>query len=224
MPEGAAYYYDEDRGWRENWDNHAVSWSELSWIDFQPTELVRELTAPYLVITGENAWSRSGAEQLYENAASEIKELRVVDGAGHFDMYDLEPYVREAMGCILDFLNTNLNAGSENAANVVSEYTERRPGSSETTLATPDDFPEAYNYGDGLAQSWAGGMNDLRLPEPNGNATVMNTAPDTSRIQALYLWKEGNVPAVTDFTPDMTGYFDEYDFGPTSRQYPCARA
>lgn len=69
-------------------------------------------------------------------------------------------------------------------------------------------------YGDGLAQSWTGGMNNLHLPEPEGNATVLNTEPDTSRIQALYLWEEGNVPAVTEFTPDMTGYFDEYDFRP----------
>ena len=94
------------------------------------------------------------------------------------------------------------------------EYTERRPGSSETTVAAPDDWPEEYDYGDGLAQSWTGGMNDLHLPEPEGNDTVLNTGPDTSRIQALYLWEEGNVPAVTEFTPDMTGYFDDYDFRP----------
>ena len=99
-------------------------------------------------------------------------------------------------------------------ASVPMEYTERRPGSSETTVATPDDFPEAYDYGDGLAQSWTGGMNNLHLPEPEGNATVLNTEPDTSRIQALYLWEEGNVPAVTEFSPDMGGYFDEYGFRP----------
>ncbi len=94
------------------------------------------------------------------------------------------------------------------------EYTERRAGTSVTTLATPDDWPEEYNYGDGLSQNWTGGMNNLHLPEPEGNATVMNTAPDPTQIQALYLWEEGNVPAVTEFTPDMNGYFDEYDFRP----------
>ena len=100
------------------------------------------------------------------------------------------------------------------ADNMPMEYTERRSGSSETTVAAPDDFPEEYNYGSGLLQDLTGAAVSRRLPEPEGNATVMNTAPDTSRIQALYLWKEGNVPAVTDFTPDMTGYFDEYDFRP----------
>ncbi len=94
--EGAAYYYNEERGYRDNWDNHAVSWSELSWADFHPEEFIAELEAPYLIITGENAWSRSGAEQLYENTTSE-KEFYVIEGAGHFDMYDLKPYVTQAL-------------------------------------------------------------------------------------------------------------------------------
>lgn len=106
--EGAAYYYNEDRGWRDNWDNHAVSWSELSWVDFQPAEFIRDLQAPYLIITGENAWSRPGAEELYENTTSE-KEIYVIDGAGHFDMYDLEPYVTEAMEHIAPFFEAHLN-------------------------------------------------------------------------------------------------------------------
>ncbi len=100
------------------------------------------------------------------------------------------------------------------AASIPMEYTERRPGTSETTLATPADWPEAYDYGDGLAQNWTGGMNNLHLPEPEENSTVINTAPDASRIQALYLWEVGNVPAVTEFTPNMCGYFDDYDFRP----------
>ena len=30
----------------------------------------------------------------------------------------------------------------------------------------------------------------------------------------LYLWEEGNVPAQTEFTENMTGYYDSYDFRP----------
>ncbi len=101
-----------------------------------------------------------------------------------------------------------------NNSNVTAEQTDRRPGSSLTTTVAPSDWPEEYNYGDGLAQNWTGGMNNLHLPEPEGNATVMNTSPDPSGIQALYLWEEGNAPAVTEFTPGMTGYFDDYDFRP----------
>ncbi|MCD8107214.1 MAG: alpha/beta hydrolase [Oscillospiraceae bacterium] len=109
--EGAAYYYNEERGYRDNWDNHAVSWSELSWIDFHPEEFISELEAPYLIITGENAWSRSGAEQLYENTTSE-KEFYVIEDAGHFDMYDLEPYVTEALDYIVPFFESHLNTGA----------------------------------------------------------------------------------------------------------------
>ena len=105
--EGAAYYYNEERGWRDNWDNHAVSWSELAWVDFHPADFIAQLKAPYLVITGENAWSRPGAEELYRNAVSE-KELYVIEGAGHFDMYDLEPYLTQALERIIPFFDTHL--------------------------------------------------------------------------------------------------------------------
>lgn len=94
------------------------------------------------------------------------------------------------------------------------ENTDRRPGTSKTTLPTPDDFPEAYNYGSGALTDWFGEAAHRHLPVPEENITVLNTIPDTSKIQVLYLWKEGNVPAQTEFTEDMTGYFDTYDFRP----------
>lgn len=94
------------------------------------------------------------------------------------------------------------------------EESEIRAGSSEDTLATPSDFPVAYNYGSGIQSEW--GYNGLyrKLPEPEDNQTVFNTAPDPSKIQVLYLWEEGNVPAQTEFTENMTGYYDSYDFRP----------
>lgn len=96
----------------------------------------------------------------------------------------------------------------------LQEESEVRAGSSEDTLATPSDFPAAYNYGSGIQSEW--GYNGLyrKLPEPEDNQTVFNTAPDPSKIQVLYLWEEGNVPAQTEFTENMTGYYDSYDFRP----------
>ncbi len=91
---------------------------------------------------------------------------------------------------------------------------ERRPGSSEDTVATPEDFPEEYDYGTGTVDGWSQTYMLKRLPEPEGNATVLNTAADPEHFQALYLWEEGNTPAVTAFTPDMTGYYDPWDFRP----------
>ena len=43
---------------------------------------------------------------------------------------------------------------------------------------------------------------------------MLNTAADPANIQVLYLWEEGNVPARTKFTQDMTGYFDDWNFRP----------
>ena len=105
--EGAAYYYNKDRGWRDNWSNLAVGYSELSWVDFHPAQWISQLKAPYLVITSTNAWTRSGAESMYNNATSD-KEFHMVEGAGHFDMYDLEPYVTENVETILDFFGRKL--------------------------------------------------------------------------------------------------------------------
>lgn len=89
-----------------------------------------------------------------------------------------------------------------------------RSGSSVGTVATPDDFPAEYRYGSGKIEDYSRDDMLKKMPEPAGNNTISNTAADPSNIQVLYLWEEDNVPARTNFTADMTGYFDEYDFRP----------
>ena len=81
-------------------------------------------------------------------------------------------------------------SSSETAA-LPQESTEIRDGTHEHTLATPPDFPESYNYGSGRYTDWGSGSMNRRLPLPQGNATVLNTAPVLTGIQALYLWEEG---------------------------------
>ena len=92
----------------------------------------------------------------------------------------------------------------------LQEESEVREGTSDDTLSTPEDFPADYNYGSGLVSDWSS-QASARLPEPEGNATVLNTTPDLAGIQALYLWEEGNAPAQTEVTRD--GY-DPADFRP----------
>lgn len=91
---------------------------------------------------------------------------------------------------------------------------EVREGTHDATLAAPSDVPHAYDYGTGIYYDFSYSDNTKKLPAPNDNETVLNTAPDPSKIQALYLWEEGNVPATTNFTERMNGYFDSYDFRP----------
>lgn len=87
-------------------------------------------------------------------------------------------------------------------------------GTSADTVATPNDFPAAYNYGTGKIEDYSRTAMLQKMPEPVDNATVLNTSADPNHIQALYLWEEGNVPAKTQFTAAMTGYFDNWDFRP----------
>lgn len=112
-------------------------------------------------------------------------------------------------------------AAIENAMTTASETVilpendgDLRVGTSQDTVATPADFPEAYNYGTGKIQDYSRSMMLKKLPEPAGNETVLNTSADPTKIQVLYIWEEGKAPARTKFTQNMTGYFDDWDFRP----------
>lgn len=94
------------------------------------------------------------------------------------------------------------------------EMDDLRNGTSDDTVATPDDFPKAYDYGSGKIRDYSRSNMLKKMPQPVENQTVLNAEPDVSQIQAFYLWEEGNVPAKTEFTKEMTGYFDEWDFRP----------
>ena len=95
-----------------------------------------------------------------------------------------------------------------------------RDGSPEDTTPTPDDFPEAYNYGSSKIADYSRTAMLQKLPGPDGNETVLNAEADPANIQVLYLWEEGNVPAKTQFTQDMTGYFDSWDVRPSGTASP----
>lgn len=101
--EGAAYYLNPERGAAANYVP-CVTWSQLEWHKFHPTEIVRNLHKPYLVITAENAFTRPDAEEMFANAPGP-KEFHLVKGASHFEMYDGEPYVLENIDVICQFFD-----------------------------------------------------------------------------------------------------------------------
>ena len=110
-----------------------------------------------------------------------------------------------------DTAQPQAHQGLSDESSLLTEESEVRNGAHTDTLATPPDFPEAYNYGSGRYTDWDYGGTGRRLPEPEGNETVRNTAPDISKIQALYLWGEGNFPAQTEVT---RAGFEPVDFRP----------
>lgn len=103
---------------------------------------------------------------------------------------------------------------SNKTNNSVQSTDDLRAGTSADTVATPDDFPAAYNYGSGKIEDYSRTRMLQKLPAPQGEQTVLNTAVDPTQIQVLYLWEQGNVPAKTNVTTAMTGYFDNWDFRP----------
>ncbi|MBE6529723.1 MAG: alpha/beta hydrolase [Ruminococcaceae bacterium] len=105
--EGAAYYYSA-RGTHPRWSNQVVAWSQLELIKYNVTEIMKGMTKPYCVISGENAWSKPSSVEIFEAVPHDNKEMHVIPEASHFDMYDLAPFVSEAFKFILQFFGKNL--------------------------------------------------------------------------------------------------------------------
>lgn len=97
---------------------------------------------------------------------------------------------------------------SEEPDKIRSAY-EVREGVSGFTLQY-DDLPEVYQ----VTSSFSYEAMNRRPPLPEGDSTVLRAVPDPAQTQVFYLWEEGNAPARTSFTSDMTGYYDSYDFRP----------
>lgn len=106
--EGAAYYYTA-RGNKPRWSNQVVEWSQLELVKYNVTNIMKDMKKPYLVITGENAWSRQSSTEVFDAVPeTTTKEMHVIPEASHFDMYDLYPYVSEAFDYIAPFFEKNL--------------------------------------------------------------------------------------------------------------------
>lgn len=105
--EGAAYYYSA-RGTHPRWSNQVAAWSQLELVKYNVTNIMKEMRKPYLVISGENAWSKPSSEEIFLAVPHENKEMHVIPEASHFDLYDLAPFVSEALEYILPFFGKNL--------------------------------------------------------------------------------------------------------------------
>ena len=86
---------------------HPTLTSNVKFLNFYPFEDIETISPrPMLFITGDTAHSREFSEGAYRRAA-EPKELLIIPGAGHVDLYDrtnLIPFDR-----LTDFFSRNLN-------------------------------------------------------------------------------------------------------------------
>lgn len=53
-------------------------------------------------------WSKPASTDVFNAVPGTDKEMVVIPEAGHFDLYDLDPYVTEAFGHIVPFFVKNL--------------------------------------------------------------------------------------------------------------------
>ncbi|MBT1429424.1 alpha/beta hydrolase [Dickeya dianthicola] len=103
-------YYRVPRGFHERSVNSTGAWTAtmpLSFMNMALLSYAGEITIPTLVVTGENAHSRYFAEDAFKAVGSKQKELVVVPGANHVDLYDNQagkiPFAR-----FEQFFKTNL--------------------------------------------------------------------------------------------------------------------
>ncbi|WP_370261365.1 alpha/beta hydrolase [Limnobacter sp.] len=108
---GATDYYrnrciNDHAGTRAMFSRRAAS---VLWDGFHLAETL--LTTPLMVVVGDKPGGfgayRDGLE-IYGRAASKVKELVVVEGASHYDLYDQPDPVGQALAKVLPFFQKNL--------------------------------------------------------------------------------------------------------------------
>ncbi|WP_340112681.1 alpha/beta hydrolase [Maribellus mangrovi] len=89
--QGYVNYYKTERGFHSRSINSNGSWTATNALSFMNMPLltyINEISPrPVLIIAGENAHSRYFSEDAYK-AANEPKELMIIPGAVHTDLYD----------------------------------------------------------------------------------------------------------------------------------------
>lgn len=104
----AADYYLTDRGGHPNAENRFVVTSvglHMAYFPFAQIETISP--RPLLLIAGENAETLNFSQNAYDRAR-EPKELMVVPGASHFDLYDRAEHVQPAVERMVGFFAEHL--------------------------------------------------------------------------------------------------------------------
>jgi fermentation-respiration switch protein FrsA (DUF1100 family) len=104
------YYEDPQRGLHPNRKEDFLIWSAEKMAAYDVADALPRLEAiPLLVITSQHDYAREDGEKLYADKKGP-KAFHLIPKAGHFDLYDLEPYVTEAVDRIRPFFQQSLLA------------------------------------------------------------------------------------------------------------------
>lgn len=101
-------YYRTLRGQHPNSTNQVSMISLDKMIDFTTFTLVDKLlTQPLLMIVGSDADTKKYSQDAYDRANTE-KELFEIKCASHVDLYDVQPYVNQAVEKLASFFGAHL--------------------------------------------------------------------------------------------------------------------
>ena len=84
-------YYKTPRGYHERSGNSTDGWnvtSNIPWANTNLLQFAHEIENAVMVLHGEKAHSRYMGERIYEKLQGDNKELLIVEGASHCDLYD----------------------------------------------------------------------------------------------------------------------------------------
>ncbi|SMQ74785.1 hypothetical protein SAMN06295943_3178 [Agreia sp. VKM Ac-1783] len=108
LKEAPSYYFDENRGAHPRWHNEVLAWSIEKQMTFNAVDMIAMIAPrPTLFVVGTVSGSRGQNEAAFE-AAREPKELVLVDGASHIDLYDRDEYVEQVVGTLHRFFTANV--------------------------------------------------------------------------------------------------------------------
>lgn len=102
-------YYKTKRGYHKRSKNSNTGWnmtSSLSFINMPILSYSDEIQSAVLMLHGENAHSRYFSEDAYKKLKGSNKELLIIKGANHVDLYDQSDKI--PFDKIEDFFKTNL--------------------------------------------------------------------------------------------------------------------
>ena len=112
--------------------------------------------------------------------------------------------------------------GGSGAAGTIDTISQLQPGAlirdNTLVLSRGDVAGSAETVSD-----WALGLDlvsDSGLPGTGDGNTVLTATVDPHSQQVFYLWEEGNVPAVTEYTVNNGNYSDDPDFRPYVTSFP----
>ena len=105
----AADYYRTARGGHPNSPNKMLITSLPYLVSFYGFDGAEQLlTQPLLLIAGSKAGSLWHSQELIEKAASKNKELFIIEGATHMDLYDGKQYLPQVTTKLAAFFSKNL--------------------------------------------------------------------------------------------------------------------